>query len=334
MNNFTLLILLVAVIRSSAIAAEASWTPSLPEFTEPTYGRVIKVSVIEPIQPAINQASKEGGGKVILAPGIFPLSAPLIPRSNVTLAGSGDGTSITTLQNTLGTNMQLMIDGRNGGIENFVLKKLKVDGMIDRIDRNWPQTERRELGLGVFITDKPHALNRNILLDQVEITRCSMGFHCKGTTDLTVKDCNFHDNGGCLLFYHNCYLRRVSRALLASSHFDDSTSGNGINISYSDNITVQGSLANNNRFRGMRVAESTRIAFLDNTTANNQDVGILVNSEKDGVHDFRVLGNTSTGNRIGIETTENSSGGEVSNNNVSGNKVQTVIKSRGSVENH
>ncbi len=111
--------------------------------------------------------------------------------------------------------------------------------------------------------------------------------------------------------------------------YGDSTSGNGINISYSDNITVQGSQANNNRFRGMRVPESTRIAFLDNATANNQDVGILVNSEKDEVHDFRVLGNISTGNRIGIETTENSSGGEVSNNDDSVNKVQQQLSNIG-----
>jgi len=165
------------------------------------------------------------------------------------------------------------------------------------------------------------------MFSDVQITQCLMGLHVKGTSNLTIQDSNIHDNGGVEYYAHNLYLRRDSDANVQNSTFSDSPTGDGVNISYSDNITVQDCILANNYFRGVRAADSSYIDVLDNTVSGNGQDGITMNSESTGVDDFRILSNTVTDNSVGISTSSDSSNGSVWYNSVSGNGTNLSIDS-------
>ena len=218
--------------------------------------------------------------------------------------------------------MVIMVDGRSGGLNNIIFKNLKVDCALSQTQRN--STSDPGKNYGVYVTDTSQP-NSRVLFDSVQITACWMGLHSKGTSDLTIKNSNIHDNGG----FHptpttsisgECQGRTYRTAL--SVH-----TGNGINISYSDNITVQRCILTNNHFRGVRAANSSSIDVLNNTVSGNGDTGIIMNSETAGINNFRIINNTVTSNAVGISTTSNSSNGSVWRNEVFGNGTDLRIAS-------
>jgi parallel beta-helix repeat protein len=313
-------VVMAGISPASAVAAAA--LPAVPAAkASPTYS----VAVGGSIQAAVDQAAAAGGGTVTLASGTHNITSPVLLRSGVTLQGQGQsGTALTTIHNSAGTNMIVMLDGRDGGLSNVIIRQLKVDCALSATQRQYTSDPGKNYG--AYITDNK-ASNDRVLVDNVQITACAVGLHSKGTTNLTIRNSNIHHNGGWPTYFHNVYLRRVSKADIQNTIMSDSTGGNGINISYSDNITVRNCTVSGNGFRGVRAAESTYIDVLANTVANNEDAGIVINSEANGVQHFRIHGNAVTGNRVGIATTSNSSDGEVWNNTVSGNSTNLDIKS-------
>lgn len=286
----------------------------------PTYN----VALGGDIQAAINAASSAGGGTVNLAAGTYNISTPIVPKSNVTLKGQGSGAGGTVIYNSLGVDMVIMVDGRAGGIDDAIFQNLSVDCALTNNQRNYTADPGKNYG--VYITDTSAANNR-VLLDDVQVSRCAVGLHVKGTTNLTVQNSYIHDNGGWINYFHNVYLRRVSKANLQNNIFSDSSTGNGVNISYSDNITVQGCTMSNNHFRGVRAANSSYIDVLNNSVNGNGDAGIIMNAETAGVDQFRILSNTVTSNKVGISTSSNSSNGSVWYNKVSGNVTNLSLQS-------
>lgn len=312
---FLLVPLTIVALSSTASAVTPATLPTVPtQVTTPT----ITVSVGQSIQSAIDQAAAAGGGTVKLNSGTYSISAPLVLKSNVTLQGvASTGSGLTTISNAIGTNLLYMVDNHVGGLNNAILKNVKIDGRLERSDRNY--TSDIGKNYGVMILDDGGAANNNVLIDNVQITRCAVGLHVKGTTNLTIRNSNVHDNGGWPKYFHNVYLRRVSKVNVASCTLNDSYGGNGLNLSYSDNVTVQGTQANGNGFRGLRAAEDTNVDILGCTANNNADYGIVINSEANGVQGFRLHNNIANGNNIGIATSSNSSNGEVWYNTATGN---------------
>ncbi|MFJ8495234.1 right-handed parallel beta-helix repeat-containing protein [Streptomyces sp. NPDC094038] len=296
--------------------------PALPtQLTSP----VFNVSPGGDIQAAVDAAYDAGGGTVNLASGRFDVTTPIIPRSNVTIQGQGStGAGLTTLYNALGTNMVVMVDGRSGGLNNIIFQDFKVDCALSRTERSYTSDPGKNYG--IYLTDTS-ASNDLVLFDDVQITQCLVGLHAKGTSDLTIRNSNFHDNGGVLYYSHNAYLRRVSKANMQNSILTDGSTANGLNISYSDNITVQGCTISDNYFRGVRAADSSYIDVLGDTVNGNGDAGIIMNSEATGVDEFRINGDTVTSNSLGISTSSNSSNGSVWNDRVSGNGTNLSIAS-------
>nr|WP_166682344.1 right-handed parallel beta-helix repeat-containing protein [Streptomyces sp. 846.5] len=298
---------------------------TLPALPAQVASPVFNVSPGGNIQAAVDAASKAGGGTVNLASGRFDITAPIIPRSNVTIQGQGStGSGLTTLYNALGTDMVIMVDGRSGGLNNIIFRSFKVDCALSRTQRSYASDPGKNYG--IYLTDTS-ASNDRVLFDNVQITQCLMGLQAKGTSDLTIRTSNIHDNGGVLYYSHNVYLRRVSKANVQNSTLSDGSTANGLNISYSDNITVQGSTLSNNYFRGVRAADSTYIDLLSDTVNGNGETGIIMNSEATGVDQFRIIGDTVKSNSVGISTSSNSSNGSVWNDIVSGNGTNLSIDS-------
>lgn len=277
------------------------------------------------IQNAINEVAEAGGGTVELASGTHSITTPIALRSKVTLTGQAStGTGLTTIRNAIGTDMTIMLDGRAGGLSDVVVTKLKVDCALTEAQRAYTVDPNRNYG--VYVTDTS-AANDRIMLDSLQITSCAVGFHATGTADLTVRNSNIHDNGGLAKRFHNVSLNRVSRALLANSTFTASTSGNGLDVVGSSNISVEDVTASGNAFRGIRIAASSHVDILTCLATNNADAGILMGSEAGGIRRFRIHSSTSTGNRIGIAASSDSSDGEVLGNTATNNAVDLDISS-------
>jgi Right handed beta helix region len=283
------------------------------------------VAVGDSIQAAIDAISATGGGTVALAAGTHQLSAPIRLRSNVTVTGQASkGSNQTKITNTQGTTIATMMDGRNGGLSNVIIQHVAIDCALTAAQRGHSAGLGADAGVSITDSDAP---NTRILLDDVQISECGSGLRSAGTTNLTVRNSNIHHNGGSTKNLHNVDLDSVSRARLDNSAFAASDSGDGLNVTNSDNVTVSAVAANDNAARGISVTGSRTVDVLHCTAAENGDAGIAMSSGTVGVHGFRIHLSTATGNRVGISTSSGSSNGEVWNNRVSGNDVNLEIAS-------
>lgn len=313
------------LVMASIAPASAVTAAALPAIPAANSSHRFAVAVGASIQAAVDQAAAAGGGIVDLAAGTHRIASPVLLRSGVTLQGQGSsGSSLTTILNDRNTSMVVMLDGRDGGLRDVIIRRLKVDCALSASQRRYTSDPGKNYG--VYLTDNK-ASNDRALFDDVQITACAVGLHSKGTTNLTIRNSNIHDNGGWPTYFHNVYLRRVSKADVQNTTLSSSDGGNGINISYSNNVTVRNNMISGNSFRGVRVADSSYIDVLANRVTNNADFGIVMNSEANGVQHFRIHDNVVTGNRVGIATSSNSHDGEVWNNSVSGNDTNLDIKS-------
>jgi polygalacturonase len=246
------------------------------------------------IQSAINKAYSAGGGVVVIPAGTYTLTSSIELKSNVTLEGKGK--SQTVLKRSSSYNIP---DGKGfvysqGGLNNAVVKNLTIDGNADTSLRD---SAPSNYIYGVLITDTNGYSNNKVRFSSFKIKNAHMGLHVKGTSNLVVKDSDFSFNGSYKLYGHNVYLRRVYKANLYNNYFNYSTSGNGVNISYCEDITIDSCYAHNNYFRGLRASDSARVDIMNCKVYNNiVGDGIILNSEVNGVNDFRVKRCTVTAN--------------------------------------
>ncbi|MGG1555350.1 right-handed parallel beta-helix repeat-containing protein [Paenibacillus ferrarius] len=283
------------------------------------------------IQSAINSASSAGGGTVTLASGEYTITAPLVLKSNVTLNGAGKNS--TVLKRNAGTNLGangVLTTSTSGGVVNVIVTNLGIDGN-SFIDPDTNPDHDSITNYGALIQG-PDNTNDKILFDNFKVKNSTMGLHIKGSKNVTIQNSDFNNNGGSYLYWHNMYLRRVSKVLVKNNVMSYSSSGNGLNISYSDNITIDSNSVYYNYFRGIRVADSSYIDTVNNIVHDNKTGdGIIYNSESTGVTNFKINSNTVKNNGgYGILVNSSSSNGEVKNNIDGGGNASGFKKIDGS----
>lgn len=222
------------------------------------------VSPGESIQLAIDNVHATGGGIVTLKAGTHHISSPVKIKSNVTLQGEG------TLASTLKTTSNIkMIEENNNGLVNVTIQNLKIIGTN--------ASHSGGIQLASYNTD-----HENIKVLGVHVFETGWGVHIKGAKNVIIDLCDFSGNGyaGKLKYAHNLYLRRCYGVTVSNSKFNNSTSANGINISYSTDINVINCEAIGNYFRGFRAADTDGFKVHDCVIAENGDVGLLANTEK------------------------------------------------------
>lgn len=267
----------------------------------------------ETIQAAINSASIAGGGTVTLEKGKYSIKKPIYLKRNVTITGAGKGATVLQIDANLGANGALTSNNSNPAV-NVIIKNLTVDGVAAaEPDKVLNHDEIANYGI---LLDGNSYVNDKVLFDNIEIKNTNMGLHMKGSSNVTVQNSEFHDNGGSINFWHNIYLRRVTKVLIENCDIYKSNSGNGINISYSDHVTVDSSKIHDNHFRGIRVAVSSFVDVTNNNVYGNKTGdGIIYNSEKTGVTNFRIIKNAVSDNGgYGININGACSNGEVMSN--------------------
>ncbi len=271
------------------------------------------------IQPVIDQLSASGGGTCQLQAGTWRLSEPLKLRSNITLAGQG---SASLLELPDGANYPAITNAVEG-IINVVVRDLAINGRLSPAEQTLGpeyhttpalQTVGRRHTFGIilaaFATDM-----EDVRIERVSVTRCAMGIHIKGARDVRVTDCALFENGIIREFYHNLYLRRVTQGLVDGCDLTNSPTGNGLNVSYSTNVTVLNSQALENYFRGFRFSDTPNVTNRFCLAMRNGDYGIVLEKEQTiPVSNFVVEGNRSEFNgRNGIFA-QYASAGRINNN--------------------
>ncbi|WP_083837602.1 right-handed parallel beta-helix repeat-containing protein [Paenibacillus sp. Aloe-11] len=277
------------------------------------------------IQAAINCASAAGGGTVTLEKGSYSIKKPIYLKSNVTIAGAGKGNTVLQIDANLGANGALTSNNSNPA-ENIIIKNLTVDG-VAATEPDKASSHEKITNYGILL-DGSSYVNDKVLFDNIEIKNTNMGLHIKGSSNVTVQNSEFHDNGGSIDYWHNVYLRRVTNVLIQNCDIYKSNSGNGINISYSDHVTVDSSKIYDNYFRGVRVAVGSYVDVTNNEVHGNKTGdGIIYNSEESGVTNFRIINNTVSNNGgYGIFINVACSDGEVASNvNENGNKHGYIL---------
>ncbi len=315
----------------SVVHAEAEGSNMITE--KPTLLHAKDVSVganasESEIQSAINSVSTAGGGTVTLANGTYKISTPILLKSNVALVGAGKGKTVLQISANLGANGVLTANNANPAV-NVIVKNLTVDGLKPN-DPNVESDVSAVTNYGILLEGESY-INNKVLFDNIEIKNTNMGLHIKGSTNITVQNSEIHDNGGYYNFWHNVYLRRVSKVLITNCEIYNSHTGNGVNISYSEYVTINDSEIYDNYFRGVRVADSIHMDTINNVVYGNKTGdGIIYNSEFTGVSNFTISGNNVSDNYgYGIFTNGFSSNGDVISNIDGGGNAKGYIQNYG-----
>lgn len=218
----------------------------------------------ESIQDAIDHVSANGGRIVTLAAGVHNITSPVQIKSNVTLQGEGKLSS--TLKTT--SDIKMIIQG-GYGLVNVTIQNLVLVG----------SPTKKAGGIHLISYDTDHD---RIKLSGVHVFETGWGVHIKGAKNVSIENCNFSRNGNpqSKKYAHNLYLRRCYTVNVSNCIFNNSTSANGINISYSKNINIYNCEAIGNYFRGMRAADTDGFRVHNCVIADNGNVGLLANTEK------------------------------------------------------
>jgi parallel beta-helix repeat protein len=267
-------------------------------FRVTAHAQEIVVAPDESIQAAIEELGATGGC-VTLRPGVYKIDRSIVLHSNITLQGdpSVHSDRITIIPQNEDMDAALLTNTKP--ITNVTIRNLSIRGNVKDGEQNYPDSYHknpkgrvRKGILGILFTAEGEsyesAENRDITIDSVEVSHCSMGIHIKGTRDLSLTNLDIHHNGMVRKYFHNVYLRRVFKARIADSTFYDSPTGCGLNISQSGDITLTNCSAHTNYWRGMRIYGEQgwvieNISVTGNSCTGNGDVGFMFFNIKGGV---------------------------------------------------
>ncbi|MDY8021059.1 right-handed parallel beta-helix repeat-containing protein [Paenibacillus polymyxa] len=245
--------------------------------------------------------------------GKYSIKKPIYLKSNVTITGAGKWATVLQIDANLGANGALTSNNSNRA-SNVIIKNLTVDG-VGATEPDKAPNHDKITNYGILLGGSGY-VNDKVLFDNIEIKNTNMGLHIKGSSNVTVQNSEFHDNGGSVNYWHNVYLRRVTKVLTQNCDIYKSNFGNGINISYSEHVTIDSSRVYDNFFRGIRVAVGSYVDVTHNNVYGNKTGdGIIYNSEETGVTNFRIDNNTVSNNGgYGININGACSNGEVVSN--------------------
>ena len=231
--------------------------------SQPILASDLEVSPGASIQSAINSVAASGGGTVTLLAGTHNISTSVKIKSNVTLQGEGKWLSLLKTS----VNMKMIVADAYG-LVNLTIQNLAIEGT----------NASNGGGIEIISFNTDH---NNVKVLNVHCYNTGWGVHIKGAKNVLVQGCLFENNDteGQEGYAHNMYLRRVYGAIVRDSQFLNSTSANGINISYSERIKIYNCEMTGNYFRGVRAANTDGFLVHDCIVTNNGTAGIIANSE-------------------------------------------------------
>ncbi|HEY4415048.1 MAG TPA: alginate lyase family protein [Verrucomicrobiae bacterium] len=264
----------------------------------------VRITLGESIQKALDKLTH--GGWVVLTNGTYVLSAPLRIPSNVTLVGQGSETILTLESND--TVRATLVNGSDD-LHGVTLRNFVVEGStVVRASLTDPNQDRRQRASqmapsrgGIIFSAQHEGQMHNLNFEHVTVRNCTQnGVAILGAKDVNIAACDFSDNGASVApgagLQHDLLLAHVVNASVRDSRFDDSLWGSGIHLSGSRDVNLLNNEAARNAINGLDITESKNIHIQGNLTEGNDQNGILMDGLMDGCQNIEVVDNLSRNN--------------------------------------
>jgi hypothetical protein len=266
----------------SKIAATAGAQPAP---TVPAPADSIAVAPGESIQAALDKLKALGGGTVELASGLHALPATLRVPSKVTIAGAGIDCEL--FLDPAKTQYEAAMVNAEPDMHDVVLRDFVIEGAATpqaSRDPNSDVQRRRTLHgpirAGIIFLAESKTMQRNLRFEHLTVRNCIFsGVSIYGVDGLDVVNCDFSGNGGAVPpgpgKNHNLNLVHVSHVSVTGSRLCDSMFGDGIALSFGQDVAIRDCEIARNALDGVRIAESRKLIVEANLAEGNGGTGIV-----------------------------------------------------------
>lgn len=261
-------------------------------------GESILVLPGESIQDAIN-SFRGSSGYVVLAKGIHIINEPLKLFSHLTLSGQGYETILFLASNQ---STSTIISGEHD-LHHVMIRDLLIEGAVNVIENEDPNHDRRTRSYmnapsreGVILKTEEIGSMHNISFENITVQNFTKnGVSVVGATDVRVFNCDFSDNGSSVVpgagFHHNLHFSYVDKAIIENSRFDASPWGNGIDLTFCQNVRIKNSEMARNKLSGVYCAQSCDIVIENNLMEGNDQRGISIETLMDENKNIKIQNN-------------------------------------------
>lgn len=253
----------------------------------------------ESIQKAIDE--NRGTNKwIVLKKGVHTIDQPLKVYSGMVLSGEGRE-SILILNSELSA---ATIINAEKDIHDIVIRDLLIEGAATSgtpFDPNYERSRRSaqtypQSREGIAFMSDSVGKMKNIVFENITVQNFTKsGIFISGASDLKISYCDLDNNGSSVVpgpnFHHNLRLTRSSNCEIKNSRFDSSLWGNGISISFCNDILISDNETARNKLSGIYCADSQNIKIISNLSEGNDQNGITLEKLMDGCENIEITKN-------------------------------------------
>lgn len=237
----------------------------------------------ESVQDALNKVAGTNNW-VILKKGVHNLTESLVIPSGITLAGEGRETII----HNDGGKVNRMLINEDENLHDITIRDLLIEGSrnvvqividpnTDRINRLYKSVPR---STGIIFLAKEDGQMKNINLVNITVQGASLnGVYISGAGNITIKDCDFSDNGSGLVpgprHHHNILLAHIIGSKIEGCRIVASPMGCGVSLDKCKDIDIKNSEIARNDWYGIKMIGSDNIKVSDCLIETNSNGGIL-----------------------------------------------------------
>lgn len=291
----------------------------------------ILVAPGEPIQAALDRRGGSGGW-VVLGKGLHTVSASLRIPSGVTLAGYGRESILYFDPKAPSANTAIAIVNASDDLHDVTLRDFVVEGSTlshpptdanqDHRVRSYPTAPSRG---GIRLASQHAGEMRNLRFEHLTVRNCTHnGVAIRGASQVAVIASDFTDNGGSVVpgpgLEHDLVLTRIVEAEVRDSRFDDSPWGSGIDVTFSQDVTLSNNETARNGLYGIHVSDSKKVNIRGNLAEGNDGGGIRFDRLFDGSRGAVVEGNILRNNGASGLHIDGVTGAQVGSNAESANQ--------------
>ncbi|MEO5684642.1 MAG: right-handed parallel beta-helix repeat-containing protein [Chitinophagaceae bacterium] len=241
----------------------------------------INVSPGQSIQQAIDSASANGIGQVILQAGIHTFPATLKIRSGITLTGVG---ASTILFLNPGSGEREAIINATDDLHDVTISNLVIEACNRTDPGTDPNTYRSYRGGynrgGILFRAQKEGQIQRIRLTNITVRNATYsGVSISGGTGIIITNCDFSENGASVApgpkLLHNLLLAHCKNVTVSGSRLVTSPSGSGIAVEHCSDISVTNCEIARNGYYGILIEESSNISMTKNLVEGNDFSGIM-----------------------------------------------------------
>ncbi len=257
------------------------------------------------IQEALD-AARNTGRWVVLEAGVHTLESPLILYSGTRIAGHGRSTIIFPKP-----SLNTAIINGEPVMSNVIIKDLLLEGAVRVVENADPNHDRRSRSYmnapsreGIILKSTEPGGISSFTMENVTVQNFTKnGVAIVGAEDIHIIRCNFSDNGGSVVpgagFHHNIHISYAENVEIVQSRFDTSTFGNGVNLTFCNEVCITGSEMARNGLSGVHCAESRRITIEDCLMEGNDLYGAFIEKQMYPCEQIAMRRNLLQNNRHG-----------------------------------